>query len=101
MQLQLIRMFSVLSLAAGGLACGHPYAHDEHEVVARDSIKIAPGPSDTQIQFAPLPSTVDPVPINATLGYFVGDLGGGAYWVTEGVYTNMFLVSTHGVIVVE
>ncbi|KAJ7854507.1 beta-lactamase-like protein [Mycena olivaceomarginata] len=99
--MQLIRMFSVFSLAAGGLACGHPYGHDEHEVVARDSIKIAPGPSDTQIQFAPLPSTVDPVPINATLGYFVGDLGGGAYWVTEGVYTNMFLVSTHGVIVVD
>ncbi|KAJ7796995.1 hypothetical protein B0H14DRAFT_3157729 [Mycena olivaceomarginata] len=84
-------MFSVLSLAAGGLACGHPYGHDEHEVVARDSIKIAPGPT----------STVDAAPINATLGYFVGDLGGGAYWVTEGVYTNMFLVSTHGVIVVD
>ncbi|KAJ7048934.1 beta-lactamase-like protein, partial [Mycena amicta] len=34
-------------------------------------------------------------------GYFVGDLGHGAYWVTDGTYTNMFLVSTHGVIVVN
>jgi hypothetical protein len=70
-------------------------------VVARDSLKIAPGPSDTQIQFAPLPSTVDPVWIDPKLGYSVGDLGGGVYWVTEGMYTNMFIVSTHGVIVVE
>jgi hypothetical protein len=99
--MQFIRMFSLLALTTGGLACGHPHSHDEHEVVARDSIKIAPGPSDTQIQFAPLPSTIDPVPIDPRLGYFVGDLGGGVYWVTEGTYSNMFLVSTHGVIVVE
>ncbi|KAF8196215.1 beta-lactamase-like protein [Mycena galopus ATCC 62051] len=95
-------MFSVLSLAAGGFACGHPHARDEHEsAVARDSLKIAPGPSDTQIQFAPVPNTVNSVNISATLGYFVGDLGGGAYWVTDGAYSNMFLVSTHGVIVVD
>ncbi|KAF7366006.1 Metallo-hydrolase/oxidoreductase [Mycena venus] len=99
--MQLFRMLSVFSLAAVGLACGHSHAHDEHEVVARDSIKIAPGPSDTQIQFAPLPSTADPVTINTTLGYFVGDLGGGVHWVTDGSYSNMFLVSTHGVIVVD
>ncbi|KAJ7920190.1 beta-lactamase-like protein [Mycena leptocephala] len=100
--MQLIRIFSLLSLAAGALACGHPlHAHDEHKVVARDSLKIAPGPSDTQIQFAPLPSTADPVKIDPELGYFVGDLGGGVYWVTEGMYTNMFIVSTHGVIVVD
>ncbi|KAJ7501534.1 beta-lactamase-like protein [Mycena galericulata] len=99
--MQLIRMFSVLSLAAGGLACGHTHAHDERQVVARDSVNIAPGPSDTQIQFAPLPSIVDPAPIDPTLGYFVGDLGGGVYWVTDGSYSNMFLVSTQGVIVVD
>ncbi|KAJ7147821.1 beta-lactamase-like protein [Mycena crocata] len=99
--MQLIRIFSVLSLAAGAFACSHPHAHDEHEVLARDSIKIAPGPSDTQIQFAPLPSIVDPVQIDPALGYFVGHISGGLYWVTEGAYTNMFLVSTHGVIVVD
>ncbi|KAJ7258278.1 beta-lactamase-like protein [Mycena rebaudengoi] len=93
--MQLFRMISVLSLAAGGLACGHPHAHDEV------AIKIAPGPSDTQIQFAPLPSTADSVPIDPRLGYFVGDLGGGVYWVTDGSYSNMFLVSTHGVILVD
>ena len=101
--MQLIRMFSVLFHAIGGLACGQP--HDEHEVVARDSdsirLEIAPGPSDPQIQFAPLPSAVDSVAIDPTLGYFVGILGGGVYWVTDGSYNNMFMVSTHGVIVVE
>lgn len=93
--MQLRRILSVLSLAA----CGH--ARDAHGVVARDSINIAPGPSDTQIQFAALPNITDSVSINQTLGYFVGHLGGGAYWVTDGTYSNMFLVSTHGVIVVE
>ncbi|KAJ7457318.1 beta-lactamase-like protein [Mycena latifolia] len=99
--MQLLRIFSVLSLLAGGFACPHPHAHDEHELLARDSVKIAPGPSDTQIQFAPLTSNVDPVHIDPTLGYFVGDLGGGVYWVTDGLYSNMFLVSTHGVIMVD
>ncbi|KAJ7062462.1 beta-lactamase-like protein [Mycena amicta] len=98
--MHLLRVFSLLSLVAAAFACGHTHTH---EVVARDSgsLEIAPGPSDPQIQFAPLPSIVDPVPINSTLGYFVGDLGHGAYWVTDGTYTNMFLVSTHGVIVVD
>ncbi|KAJ7934242.1 beta-lactamase-like protein [Mycena leptocephala] len=101
--MQLIRMFSVLFFAIGGLACGQPHVHDEHEVVGRDSVrlKIAPGPSDPQIQFAPLPSAVDSVAIDPTLGYFVGNLGGGVYWVTDGSYNNMFMVSTHGVIVVD
>ncbi|KAJ6565208.1 beta-lactamase-like protein [Mycena vulgaris] len=96
-------MFSVLFLAIGGLACDQPHVHHEHEVVARDSVKlkIAPGPSDPQIQFAPLPSAVDSVAIDPTLGYFVGNLGGGVYWVTDGSYNNMFMVSTHGVIVVD
>ncbi|KAJ7153904.1 beta-lactamase-like protein [Mycena crocata] len=99
--MQFFRIFSVLSLAAGGFACSHPHAPDEHELLARDSLKIAPGPSDKQIQFAPLPSTVNAVQIDPALGYFVGHVSGGLYWVTEGVYTSMFLVSTHGIIVVD
>ncbi|KAJ7044419.1 beta-lactamase-like protein [Mycena alexandri] len=100
--MQLIRMFSVLFLAIGGLACGQPHVHYEHKVVLRDSVnKIAPGPSDPQIQFAPLPSAVHSVAVDPTLGYFVGNLGGGVYWVTDGSYSNMFMVSTHGVIVVD
>ncbi|KAJ7363000.1 beta-lactamase-like protein, partial [Mycena albidolilacea] len=51
--------------------------------------------------FAPLPSAVDLVAIDPTLGYFVGNLAGGVHWVTDGSYNNMFLVSTHGVIVVD
>ncbi|KAJ7877945.1 hypothetical protein B0H14DRAFT_3435813 [Mycena olivaceomarginata] len=65
----------------------------------RSNLKIAPGPSDPQIQFAPLPSAVDSVAIDPTLGYFVGNLGGGVYWVMDGSYN--FMVSTHGVIVVD
>ncbi|KAJ7717345.1 beta-lactamase-like protein [Mycena metata] len=101
--MQLIRIFSLLFLAIGGLACGNSHVHVEHEVVARDSVKlkIAPGPSDPQIQFAPLPRAVDSVAIDPKLGYFVGNLGGGTYWVTDGSYSNMFMVSTHGVIVVD
>jgi hypothetical protein len=98
--MQLLRVISVLTLAAG-LACAHPHAQGEHELFSRSSTNIAPGPSDPQIQFAPLPTIVDPVTIDPALGYFVGDLGRGLYWVTEGAYSNMFLVSTHGVIVVE
>ncbi|KAJ7454321.1 beta-lactamase-like protein [Mycena galericulata] len=99
--MKLIHKLSVLALATGILACDHPDVHGEHEVVARDSINIAPGPSDTQFEFAPLPSAADSVPIDPALGYFVGNLGGGAYWVTDGLYSNMFLVSTQGVIVVD
>ncbi|KAJ7044388.1 hypothetical protein C8F04DRAFT_1174818 [Mycena alexandri] len=53
------------------------------------------------ITHTPLPSAVHSVAVDPTLGYFVGNLGGGVYWVTDGSYSNMFMVSTHGVIVVE
>ncbi len=34
-------------------------------------------------------------------GYHVGSYGGGAYWVTNGLYNSMFIVSAEGVIVVD
>ncbi|KAJ7184822.1 beta-lactamase-like protein [Mycena filopes] len=97
--MQLTVLFLQLVLAIGGLACDQ---HGEHQVVARQtSNKIAPGPSDTQTQFAPLPAAVHTVTIDPKLGYFVGDLGKGAYWVNDGIYSMMFMVSTQGVIVVD
>ena len=34
-------------------------------------------------------------------GYFVGSYGDGAYWITNGLYNSMFIVSDEGVIVVD
>jgi hypothetical protein len=34
-------------------------------------------------------------------GYFVQEIQGGLYWVTDGLYNTMFLVSSQGVIAVD
>src|SRR5438045_5592675 len=34
-------------------------------------------------------------------GYFVQEIGGGVYWVTDGLYNTMFIVSSAGVIAVD
>jgi glyoxylase-like metal-dependent hydrolase (beta-lactamase superfamily II) len=41
------------------------------------------------------------VPVIGPKGYHVGSYGGGAYWVTNGLYNSMFIVSNEGVIVVD
>lgn len=41
------------------------------------------------------------VPVIGEKGYHVGSYGGGAYWVTNGLYNSMFIVSDEGVIVVD
>lgn len=40
-------------------------------------------------------------PVIGPKGYYVGSYGGGAYWVTNGLYNSMFVVSDEGVIVVD
>lgn len=40
-------------------------------------------------------------PVIGQKGYYVGSYGGGAYWVTDGLYNSMFVVSDEGVIVVD
>jgi len=40
-------------------------------------------------------------PIVNSNGYYVGSYGGGAYWVTDGFWNSMFIVSDEGVIVVD
>jgi glyoxylase-like metal-dependent hydrolase (beta-lactamase superfamily II) len=41
------------------------------------------------------------VPQIGAKGYHVGDYGDGAYWVTDGLYNSLFVVSNEGVIVID
>src|SRR4029079_5403071 len=50
---------------------------------------------------APLPEAAKGVPIAPDKGYYVKEIAGGLYWVTEGVYNTMFLTTGEGVIVVD
>jgi len=40
-------------------------------------------------------------PVIGSKGYYVGSYGGGAYWVTDGLWNSMFVVSDKGVIVID
>jgi len=40
-------------------------------------------------------------PVIGPKGYHVGSYGGGAYWVTDGLWNSMFVVGDEGVIVVD
>ena len=40
-------------------------------------------------------------PVIGSKGYYVGSYGDGAYWVTDGLYNSMFVVSNEGVIVID
>jgi len=40
-------------------------------------------------------------PVIDSKGYYVGSYGGGAYWVTDGLYNSMFVISDEGVIVID
>ena len=50
---------------------------------------------------APLPDVAKGVAIPQDKGYFVEEIADGLYWVTEGVYTTMFLATGEGVIMVD
>ena len=39
-------------------------------------------------------------PVIGSKGYYVGSYGGGAYWVTDGLWNSMFVVSDKGSILV-
>lgn len=57
---------------------------------------------DPQVRCAePIPPTVYDPDVDLSGGYFVGEIGDGLYWVTEGVYQMMFMVTNQGVIVVD
>lgn len=48
-----------------------------------------------------IPEVAKGVAIPKDKGYFVGDLGEGLYWVTDGFYSSMFATTGQGVIVVD
>jgi len=56
---------------------------------------------EEKMEFAPVPDTAKGVPIDQEKGYFVEEISDGLYWVTEGSYQVMFLVTGEGVIVVD
>lgn len=49
----------------------------------------------------PLPPSAKGVVVDPAKGYAVTDLGDGAYWVTDGFYTTLFLTTGKGVIVID
>lgn len=76
-------------------------AHSTHDNEHRDLPQIYYGPDSTNIDFLPVPSSSVGPPISPQLGYYLEHLGNGIYFITDGSYQTMFLVSTHGVIVVD
>ena len=52
-------------------------------------------------EYLPVPEGAGGVPIDQEKGYYLGELGGGLYFVTEGVYQAMFYVTDEGVILVD
>lgn len=60
------------------------------------------GHGDPQVRCAdPVPPTAFDPDVNLEKGYFVGGIGDDLYWVTDGTYQMMFLVTNQGVIVVD
>ena len=59
------------------------------------------GMTATAQDFAPVPAAAYDASVDLTNGYYVAELSDGLYWVTEGVYQMMFLVTGEGVIVVD
>src|SRR5712692_7593322 len=60
----------------------------------------AAGPVCPPGQFAPVPKRALGPPVNAD-GYFVGQIKGDLYWVTDSFYTAMFLTTQDGVVLVD
>lgn len=54
-----------------------------------------------QVQVAPVPANAFGVKIDQAKGYFVEEINDGVYWVTEGAYQMMFVVTGRGVVVVD
>ena len=60
----------------------------------------AAGPVSPPGQFAPVPQSALGPPVNAD-GYFVGQIKGDLYWVTDSFYTAMFLTTRDGVVLID
>ena len=90
--------FHVVAIVAKcSMITAHPSQVNEH----RDVANVFYGPDSENIDFLPIPNGTAPTRIDPKTGYYLEHLGLGTYFVTEGAYQTMFLVSTVGVIVVD
>ncbi|MCJ1475402.1 hypothetical protein MMC13_004064 [Lambiella insularis] len=76
-------------------------AHPAHNVEHRDLPGLYYGPDTDNRDFLPVPPIGDGPTIDPTVGYYLEHLGNGTYFITEGFYTTIFLVSDSGVILVD
>ncbi len=58
-------------------------------------------PTFAQEPYAEIPASAFDPSVDLSNGYYVGDLGDGAYYLTEGTYQLMFLTTGEGVIIVD
>jgi glyoxylase-like metal-dependent hydrolase (beta-lactamase superfamily II) len=82
-----------------------------HNAGAPDQETLILRPADAQVHIDhgdPKVRCADAIPASAfdpnvdlSNGYHVAEIGGGLYWVTDGTYQMMFLVTRKGVIVVD
>lgn len=90
-------LYGVVIIANFHLITAHPSQVNEH----RDLANVYYGPDSENINFLPIPNGTVPTRADPTTGYYLEHLGSGTYFITEGAYQTMFLVSTIGVIVVD
>lgn len=67
----------------------------------RDLTNVYYGPDTDNIKFLPVPNGTVPTRVDPEKGYYLEHLGLGTYFITEGAYQTMFLVSNVGVILVD
>ena len=73
---------------------------EEAEAILGSGVSAAPAAS-TSTGVAPVPASAYGPPIDPAKGYYVEEINNGLYWVTEGSYTLMFLVTDEGVVIVD
>lgn len=76
-------------------------AHSSQLKERRDLANVYYGPDTDNIDFLPVPNGTVPTRVDPKTGYYLEHLGFGTYFITEGAYQTLFLVSTVGVILVD
>ena len=92
-----IALLSLAALAWSVAIEAHPHHDNEH----RDLANVYYGPDSDNLKYLPVPNEAVGFTISAQTGYYLEDLGYGTYFVTDGGYQSLFLVSTQGVILVD
>ena len=95
-----MRLQKLVTLALTAL-CPVVLAHATHENEHRDLKNIFYGPDTDNINFLPIPKPSSAAPVDPKTGYYLEHLGSGTYFITEGSYQTIFLVSDVGVILVD